>query len=601
MDKKFTLKNSPAIIAAEKAIADSEKQEALAIIDWRKRLHLKPWQTFADVSLPEEYFESQLAKIDNLQSFLKSYYQTLCDLLAMSSDYDPNSQEWLQITRDASIKYFFEDGRMSPLFPTLVSSLLNITKEDAQNKKTKTMKEWKATIDLLTENMLPRDESKIKLSAENNSLRGEISELKGKLNEIEKTNKHKDMIKTYTFSRKNNQDDIERFEALKRLMDAKDVEYEVSFSVDHDDEDDSDDDRIIIPNRGEITDNSYSGLTENRDILKKKSYVINQQRKIRSIRESSDTPLKKLTDLIASTAYDYTSGSAETRFVFANLGKRFRDDSAATYIVDAILIFAETEIKMGVTRTVRQWYDTITSVADKMQPVSDEKSQLKAENLSLKNKVRDLENQLRDAKELDKRRIVEIDKWHGSYEHAMTEMSMWQHNYEEAKKETLKRVENNKHEVAVLKQENSKLHESLYRLKKQHESDSVILETAKRYMSEKTLTPDAILRRFPDDEAYKKKEKALEDKIKNLQEKLGNESVPLSVLAEGLMDYAEEAGIHETHELFNHLNNLLINVPAWTKNVPELKKFFRKARKEMEGRNVTMTGEYATYNENNNK
>ena len=180
-------------------------------------------------------------------------------------------------------------------------------------------------------------------------------------------------------------------------------------------------------------------------------------------------------------------------------------------------------------------------------------------------------------------------------------MSMWQHNYEEAKRETLKRVENNKHEVAVLKQENSKLHESLYRLKKQHESDSVILETAKRYMSEKTLTPDAILRRFPDDEAYKKKEKALEDKIKNLQEKLGNESVPLSVLAEGLMDYAEEAGIHETHELFNHLNNLLINVPAWTKNVPELKKFFRKARKEMEGRNVTMTGEHATYNENNNK
>ena len=67
MDKKFTLKNSPAIIAAEKAIADSEKQEALAIIDWRKRLHLKPWQTFAEVSLTEEYIESKLEEIDNLQ------------------------------------------------------------------------------------------------------------------------------------------------------------------------------------------------------------------------------------------------------------------------------------------------------------------------------------------------------------------------------------------------------------------------------------------------------------------------------------------------------------------------------------------------------
>ena len=448
MAKKFTLKNSPAIIAAEKAIADSEKQEALANINWRKRLHLMPWQTFANVSLPDEYFESQLVKIDKLQTFIKSYYQTFCDLLAMSSDYEPDSQEWLQITRDVSIKFFFEDGRMSPLFPTLVSSLLNIAKEDAQNKKTKTMKEWKGTIDLLTENMLPRDESKIKLSAENNSLRGEISELKGKLNEIEKTNRHKDMIKKYTFLSKKDQDDIDRFEALKRLMDGKDVEYEVSFSVDHDDEDDSGDDRIIIPNRGEITDTQYYGLAENSELLKKKSYVINQQRKIRSIRESSATPVKKLTDLIASTAYDYTSGSSETRTIFANLGKRFRDDTAATSIVDAILIFAEAEIKMGITRTVRQWYDTITSVADKMQPASDEKSQLKAENLSLKNKVRDLEEQLKAAKELDERRINEIDKWHGASEHAESEITMWMSKFEEAS-EKCKKAE---HERDVYKE-----------------------------------------------------------------------------------------------------------------------------------------------------
>lgn len=535
MAKKFTLKNSPAIIAAKKAIADSEKQEALANINWRKRLHLMPWQTFANVSLPDEYFESQLAKIDKLQTFIKSYYQTFCDLLAMSSDYDPNSRDWLQITRDVSIKYFFEDGRMSPLFPTLVSSLLNIAKDDAQNKKTKTMKEWKETISLLAEEMLPRDESKNHPSAEYKLLKGRICELEDKLNEFEKPNKHKDMIKTYTFSSKKNQDDIDGLKALKKLMEDKDGNYKITVRVLHDD--DSDDDRIIIPNRGEITDNSYYGLTEDRDFLKKKSYVINQQRKIRSIRESSDTPLKKLTDLIASTAYDYASGSAETRVVFANLGKRFRDNSAATAIVDAILIFAETEVKMGVTRTVRQWYDTITSVADKMQPASDEKSQLKAENLSLKNKVRDLEEHL-----------------------------------------------------SAVKKRSSLKQEEIVRLRNQ----VFVLQNQQ-------LSPGVIFDMLPNDEAYKKKEKALEDKIKNLQEKLGNESVPLSVLAEGLMDYAEEAGIHETHELFNHLNNLLISVPAWTKNVPELKKFFKKARKEMEGRNVTMTGEHATYNENNNK
>jgi hypothetical protein len=58
------------------------------------------------------------------------------------------------------------------------------------------------------------------------------------------------------------------------------------------------------------------------------------------------------------------------------------------------------------------------------------------------------------------------------------------------------------------------------------------------------------------------------------------------VLAEGLKDYADEAGIDEAHKLFNNLNTLLIEVTAWTKNVPELKKFFKKARKDIEKNNI---------------
>lgn len=87
-------------------------------------------------------------------------------------------------------------------------------------------------------------------------------------------------------------------------------------------------------------------------------------------------------------------------------------------------------------------------------------------------------------------------------------------------------------------------------------------------------------------EQMRKTSDKLEETIKELQEKLGNESVPLSVLAEGLKDYADEAGIDEAHNLFNHLNTLLIEVTAWTKNVPELKKFFKKARKDMEKSNI---------------
>lgn len=153
-----------------------------------------------------------------------------------------------------------------------------------------------------------------------------------------------------------------------------------------------------------------------------------------------------------------------------------------------------------------------------------------------------------------------------------------------------------------LKNKVRELEEQLNAAKKRNslkQDEIVRLRNLVFFLQNQHLSPGVILEMFPDDDEYKKKEKALEDKIKELQEKLGNESVLLSVLAEGLKDYAEEAGIHEAHELFNHLNNLLINVPVWTKNVPGLKTFFKKARKEMEGRNIMMTGEHATYNEKN--
>lgn len=71
------------------------------------------------------------------------------------------------------------------------------------------------------------------------------------------------------------------------------------------------------------------------------------------------------------------------------------------------------------------------------------------------------------------------------------------------------------------------------------------------------------------------------------------------ILAERLMEYAEEAGCDKSHELFNHLNNLLISIPSWTKNVSKLKSFFREFNKKQNSRNITMTGKNAQYNENN--
>jgi hypothetical protein len=233
-----------------------------------------------------------------------------------------------------------------------------------------------------------------------------------------------------------------------------------------------------------------------------------------------------------------------------------------------------------------------------MEPEGEEKLQLKTKVLSLENQVRELKEKLKEAKALDEQRIKEIDKWHGSLEHAEAEASMWQSEYEEMK-EALKKAEYEKQETIRLKQEIVKQQETIGKLKFQLESESNILATAKKYIGDNPLTPDVILNRFANDEAYKKREKALEDKIKELQNKLGDKSVLLSVLAEGIKEFAEEKNIEEAHTLFEHLCYILIEEKGWTDNVADLKKFFKKARKEMEGRQITMTGEHATYNENN--
>lgn len=73
-------------------------------------------------------------------------------------------------------------------------------------------------------------------------------------------------------------------------------------------------------------------------------------------------------------------------------------------------------------------------------------------------------------------------------------------------------------------------------------------------------------------------------------DKLGKETVQLSVLAEGIKNLSEEAGIDAAYDLFVQLNNVLCDIPAWMKNVPELRKFFKNARKERE-KGITNIGQ----------
>ena len=166
--------------------------------------------------------------------------------------------------------------------------------------------------------------------------------------------------------------------------------------------------------------------------------------------------------------------------------------------------------------------------------------------------------------------------------------------------EMQKHIQEAEMKANLLSQENMTLKEHISR--QQIKLNNALAQLAENEAYKQSGFPYVIVERnFDETEEYKKKEKKLEDKIKELQEKLGKKSVSLSVLAEGLMDYAEEAGISEAHNLFNHLNNLLSSVPAWKDNVPQLKKFFREYNKKLVERNITMTGDHATYYENNDK
>jgi hypothetical protein len=79
---------------------------------------------------------------------------------------------------------------------------------------------------------------------------------------------------------------------------------------------------------------------------------------------------------------------------------------------------------------------------------------------------------------------------------------------------------------------------------------------------------------------HKRQLEEMEGKIKTLQDKLGNNTVPLSTLAEGIKSYAEETSIEKAHEFFERLNSILFGEKAWVDNVKQLKRFFQEQNKK---------------------
>ena len=216
-------------------------------------------------------------------------------------------------------------------------------------------------------------------------------------------------------------------------------------------------------------------------------------------------------------------------------------------------------------------------ILEYLRSLMEDHSNLITELDSLQAKYMEMERRLAAAQALDAERVMEINQWRTLSENREKEISALQHKYNEAKKS----AEASKQEVMNLRKRKSILEEQMERQEMRMLTEKLHLE-AEQFRAQMISVH----------KEYQEREKVLVDKIVILQEKLGSKSVPLSVLAEGLKDYAEESGINEAHTVFVHLNNLLISVPAWTKNVPDLKEFFKKARKEMEGHHKTTIEEY---------
>lgn len=185
MAKNFDIHPLTERLKKEKAIR--EEREAKANIDWRKKLELKPWQSLKDVELPDEFYESMLIKIENIDPLCVSFIQIICDIFAMSLDYAPYSEEWNMAMKFIYTKLQLPAGGVSPIVSSLAYSMTDIAAKDAIKKKAKTMKEWRETMQKLTDKMLLKDE----MASEISSLKHKISELEKKLKEAERIDKHR--------------------------------------------------------------------------------------------------------------------------------------------------------------------------------------------------------------------------------------------------------------------------------------------------------------------------------------------------------------------------------------------------------------------------
>ncbi len=270
--------------------------------------------------------------------------------------------------------------------------------------------------------------------------------------------------------------------------------------------------------------------------LKKKGYCRSYQiLRINEIKKSTADPLKKLSDLVEATACNHDVFFERWPSLSSRLKKYFRfEDGTYSAVVDLILDMAEEDVENGIERTVEQWYNTIVLVLNGMEVAAEKKTQIE----------------------------VKVD-----YEEALANSEAQCEKFEKLAKEATYKQRDREVEIVRLQRENSELQKTVTQL--QHDKEQLEKEISQ-------LRSQL--------EANSKIVSEAKKSIAANRTPIADE--PLTVLADGVKEYVDEVGVDKAYDLFNRLNTILIGVPAWAKHGAALKKFFQKARKEMQNRSM---------------
>lgn len=131
----------------------------------------------------------------------------------------------------------------------------------------------------------------------------------------------------------------------------------------------------------------------------------------------------------------------------------------------------------------------------------------------------------------------------------------------------------NAYEAYKLKADNE-----IIKLKKELEKKENEILTQRNYILE--YEEDISALQMINNEMSQKQIKKMEEEIQNLRAKLGDKTIPLESLADGLKRYAEVHGFAKGKDLLLSFSYILKHERVWTDNVESLEDFFIAAEEE---------------------